>query len=375
MILRRWRTLATLFSIIVMLFVFPGCASKDQSVTILSVASGSISIAKPGSTKLANGVAGMTLGPGDIIQAGDNSTAVITFFDGSTIELKADTHIEVISLDTASSGSTTILLKQQLGKTISRVTKLVDSKSRYEIETPAAAATVRGSVMLVDVAPDGTTHVGNQEGKISVIAQGVEVIIPEWNISTVLPGAPPGEPQPISEQMRDPREDVFDRNGNPVNGYEYLDIASVSASFENGHHVFTVVVNGLVPGAVEAPSILEWDIMVDSDNDVSTGWQSPLLFNDIGVDYYVSLSLYGSKFSVNAQEITKRPEPYSKNLKYSTSESAVEISFTPGTIGNTSDFRYIVLTRKYGKIADANTLVSADKLPNQGHLAYASTGR
>jgi hypothetical protein len=143
------------------------------------------------------GSVGMTLNPRDSIKADADSRVVITFFEGSTIELKAGTQIEVAELAIADSGSTTILIKQQIGETINRVKKLADPASRYEIETPAGVAAVRGTVMYVMVAENAETTVISQEGFISVIAQGVEVKVPEGTQCFIISGQPPSTPVPI----------------------------------------------------------------------------------------------------------------------------------------------------------------------------------
>jgi uncharacterized repeat protein (TIGR01451 family) len=140
---------------------------------------------------------GMTLQPGDTIKAGGGANAEITFFDGTTIELKESTQIAVSELGISDTGSTTIRLTQQVGKTISRVTKLADPASRYEIETPAAIAAVRGSIMEVTVEEDGKTVVANIEGDIRIIVDGVEYIIHEGMKRTIIPGYPPGPEVPI----------------------------------------------------------------------------------------------------------------------------------------------------------------------------------
>ena len=137
----------------------------------------------------------MTLEPGDRIKTGAASNAVITFFDGSTIELKAGTEVGVTELDVAEdTGSTTIKLWQEIGKTRSRVEKLVDPASRYEIETPAGAAVVRGSTGDVHVAGNGTTVVYNIEGLWCAIGQKKEVCIPEGMYSTIVVGQEPSAP-------------------------------------------------------------------------------------------------------------------------------------------------------------------------------------
>ncbi len=137
----------------------------------------------------------MTLEVNDRIKTETGSQATITFFEGSTVELDGDTEITLAELDMAGTAST-IRLKQDVGKTISRVKKLIDPASRYEVETAAALAAVRGTTMSVDVDEDGVTIVGNIEGLVSVIARGVEVELPQGTRSTIVPGESPGQPQP-----------------------------------------------------------------------------------------------------------------------------------------------------------------------------------
>ena len=166
--------------------------STTSTFTMLSITEGNVFVMKAGTDSWIEAQVGMSLGPGDVIKSSDGSSAEITFFDGSTIELRAGTEIEVATLDIATdTGSTTISLQQAIGTTISRVTKLVDPASRYEVETPAGVAAVRGSVMLVSVIEDGTTWITNKKGNMWAIAQGVELQIPEWRQCIIIPGQPP----------------------------------------------------------------------------------------------------------------------------------------------------------------------------------------
>ena len=166
--------------------------STTSTFTMLSITEGNVFVMKAGTDSWIEAQVGMSLGPGDVIKSSDGSSAEITFFDGSTIELRAGTEIEVATLDIATdTGSTTISLQQAIGTTISRVTKLVDPASRYEVETPAGVAAVRGSVMLVSVIEDGTTWITNKKGNMWAIAQGVELQIPEWLQCIIIPGQPP----------------------------------------------------------------------------------------------------------------------------------------------------------------------------------------
>ena len=121
--------------------------------------------------------------------------ATITFFEGSTIELDGSTEVSLSELSLEGTTSH-IGIDQKIGKTVSRVKKLVDSASSYEVETASAVAAVRGTVFYVSVNRSGVTTVGNMEGMVSVLAQGVEVALAEGTRTTVSPGKPPGKPQP-----------------------------------------------------------------------------------------------------------------------------------------------------------------------------------
>jgi len=125
-------------------------------------------------------------------RTGDNSSAKISFFEGSTVELQAGTEIEIASLDISEdTDSATIILEQTIGSIIFRVMKVIDPASRYEIETPNGVVAVRGSAVQVTVSEDDTTWVCNLEGDIWVIAQGVELQIPEGECCVIRPGEPP----------------------------------------------------------------------------------------------------------------------------------------------------------------------------------------
>ena len=135
---------------------------------MLSITEGNVFIMKSGTDNWVEAPVGTSLEPGDTIKADGNSHAVITFFEGSTIELQAGTQIEVATLDF-----------------------VTDTGSTYEVETLAGVAAVRGSTMLVNVIKGGRTTVINEEGTIWAIAQGVEIQVPEGRKCIIVPGQPP----------------------------------------------------------------------------------------------------------------------------------------------------------------------------------------
>jgi hypothetical protein len=183
--------------------VEPQSASTDDQVgkvasapmAVLSTIDGDVFVLSGRAEQWSPGRVGKALGTKDRIKTTAGSHAAITFLEGSTIDLEADTEIALDELDTIGTARK-IRIKQEVGQTLSRVKKLVDAASRYEIETRAAVAAVRGTTMYVSVARDGVTVVGNLEGLVSVFAQGVEVILPEGTRTTVNPGRLPNAPQP-----------------------------------------------------------------------------------------------------------------------------------------------------------------------------------
>ena len=191
--MRKNLLLIVVLSILVAsLLVGCGQGQSTPSLTIFSTGGGNVSVMKAGSNTWIEAEVEMSLEPGDTIRSGDNSSAEITFLDGSTIELQAGTEIEVASLDySADTGSATVVVKQTIGSIIFRVTKIVDPASRYEVETPAGVVAVRGSAVQITVIEDGTTWACNLEGDIWAIAQGVELQIPEGRCCVIRLGQPP----------------------------------------------------------------------------------------------------------------------------------------------------------------------------------------
>ena len=188
----RKKVLSMLALTILVALTLVGCGGGGSpcpsTLTILSITEGDVSVMKAGTDNWTEAQVEMELEVGETIKAGDDSGAEITFFDGSTMELEAGTEIEIISLDlSCDTGVTTITLMQTIGTTISRVTKLLDPASSYEVETPTGVAGVRGSILIVTVAfgdvnyEDGTTWIANQEGNIYAIAQGVIIVASAGN--------------------------------------------------------------------------------------------------------------------------------------------------------------------------------------------------
>jgi uncharacterized protein YfaP (DUF2135 family) len=140
----------------------------------------------------------MKLEAGDQLKTGGNGTALLLFFEGSTMEVQADTEILINEMSLSGTGSTTIGLKQLVGNTVNRVQKLVDSESKYEVETPAASAVVRGTIFTVLVGIDGNTTLNSEEGDVGFTANNVTVLVGTGMQSSACVGCTPSNPLPAS---------------------------------------------------------------------------------------------------------------------------------------------------------------------------------
>ncbi len=169
-----------------------GCVGRGttRTATLVQV-SGEVQVMELGSSTWARASKGTVLEPGDHVKTLADSSALIILFDGSVIELDANTELSLDELFVTEEGSTVIKLKQEIGKTSSRVEKLVDPASRYEVETPAGAAVVRGTTMGVTVLADGLTIIDCIKGQCWAIAQGKEVALKAGMRSIIVPGETP----------------------------------------------------------------------------------------------------------------------------------------------------------------------------------------
>ncbi len=259
-------------------------AASDRPMAVLADAQGVVELYQAGLWEAVS--VGTELKQSDKIRTGDDSSALITFFEGSSIELESATEITLSELAVnAATGTTTIKMGQSIGSTVSRVKKLVDSESTYEIQTPSATAMVRGSVGKVIVLNNGITIVLNQEGEWLAYAQGQTVAIPAgWQV-TITPGSPPGQ---IIEQ-NPPPQNIPPPNGNqsggdpqPVPSF----MADFSASVTSGATALSVQFTNKSSGKV---TTWTWDF---GDGGTSTDTNPLHIYMTPGI-YTVSLTVSG----------------------------------------------------------------------------------
>ncbi|MFH0834361.1 MAG: DUF5667 domain-containing protein [Patescibacteria group bacterium] len=122
---------------------------------------------------LVNGVLaknGIQLKTGDDVEVQKGAEADIVFFDNSISRLSEGTKITLSQVEGEDSnkGVTRVKLKLSLGEVWSKVTKLVNNESTFEITTTDVAAAVRGSAFSIAVNESGNTSVMAVEHSLSL---------------------------------------------------------------------------------------------------------------------------------------------------------------------------------------------------------------
>jgi FecR-like protein len=179
--------------------------SPLQAAAVLTVISGDVQT-RFGGSGFASATDGAVLYVGSTVRTAGDARAVITLFEGSTIELEPASDITIEEASTRSS-STIVQLAQSFGRSWHVVTHLTTADSRYEVRTPAATASVRGTAfeVAVDDALSGpTTTVTTTEGRVATAdaAGSGEVLVTADQITTVRANTAPEPPRSAPEAQR-----------------------------------------------------------------------------------------------------------------------------------------------------------------------------
>ena len=164
--------------------------------TVLTIFTGRVDVAH-GTADFALATDGAVLADQDRVRTDDDGHALITFFDGSTLELEPSTTTVLKTAGTSASGSIRIEIEQVVGRTWASVQRLTRADSKFEIKTPTATATVRGTGFLTDVLPSGDTTVQVTDGVVEVSARGRVVVLTPGQQTTVRRNEAPAAPAPM----------------------------------------------------------------------------------------------------------------------------------------------------------------------------------
>src|SRR5438552_2881 len=165
----------------------------SSASTILSILDGTASVAR-GAAAFVSASDGDIVTTGDRVQTADRSHAMVSFFDGSTLEIEPATTVQIEEAQGAASGAIAIRIAQTLGRTWASVQKLTRVDSKFEIRTPTLTAAVRGTGFIIEVLADGTSSVQTTDGTVQVTAQGQTVSVGAGQTTIAPPNGPPSAP-------------------------------------------------------------------------------------------------------------------------------------------------------------------------------------
>jgi len=127
--------------------VVPASAQTPEGAT-MTVLRGQVAVVHPDGSAIQPAVTGTVVQIGDEIRTLGDSGALITFFQGSEIELAEQTVMVVESIS-RQGGVIDVSLKQVIGSSLHRVQRLADPNASYKIDSGGAVTLVRGTQFLL----------------------------------------------------------------------------------------------------------------------------------------------------------------------------------------------------------------------------------
>jgi hypothetical protein len=159
-----WRILFRAFLVAALVVVAPATPIQSQVAAgaTLTVTRGTASVVKTDGSTVAPASSGLALGAGDQVATQPLSKALVTFFDGSEIELDPETTLILREITSAGS-KTSIAVETVVGATVHRVTTFLDPGSSYRVLSGGSVALVRGTVFTHAAQPTGEVTVSLQQ--------------------------------------------------------------------------------------------------------------------------------------------------------------------------------------------------------------------
>ena len=147
------------------------CSASIPRVAKLNYVTGKVEVQRSGTNVWVLAKMNMSLYAADQVRTGKNGMAEILLDDGSFLRLKPNSMLEIIELaqeDKAKAKKSVFGLS--IGKLWSKVQKIQDAESKFEVRTPTAVAGVRGTELSVFVDRDFSTRVSVFAGSVEVRA-------------------------------------------------------------------------------------------------------------------------------------------------------------------------------------------------------------
>jgi hypothetical protein len=144
------------------LWPFSDPAPAGPLGAVLAEVSGAVNVKKAGAPAAAAGAAQTALDAGDVVTTGAGGRAVVAFLDGSKMLVRENSAFAV-----AGHGAKKVSVKIDVGTLQYWITKQA-RRRRYEMRTPTAVASVRGTSGEVEVWPNGESSFAQWTGSTDV---------------------------------------------------------------------------------------------------------------------------------------------------------------------------------------------------------------
>lgn len=191
----------------VLLVVTAACGSGSGSgqtasgagalTALLKIISTNIQTAEKGG-KFVKAKAGSRLGVGAQVKTDPTGFAELTYHDGSWQRVENNATLTIAKLTDTKKGKQ-VRTSVDVGRTWNRVRELTEPDDAYEVDTPVATATVRGTKFSTDCADTTVCEFSVVEGTVRVTPTGgtaIDVVAP--GRLEVRLNQPPGTPQAVA---------------------------------------------------------------------------------------------------------------------------------------------------------------------------------
>jgi hypothetical protein len=160
--------LALAIAVVAALVILRADPAGARPFATLDVVTGEAEIQRAGQDGFRPARDGLGLQPGDSIRTPPDGRVTIEYFDGSETRLDYGTTFTLTELVDDPQGPSVVEALHRSGSTFNRVVELTGSQSRFDVETPTAVASVRGTAFFTQVLEDRTFRVGVIEGEVLV---------------------------------------------------------------------------------------------------------------------------------------------------------------------------------------------------------------
>jgi len=160
---------------------------------IITELSGQVEVAEAPGQAWQPLAAGAKIQAGQRLRTGEASLVRLTFPDGSSTRVYANSDLTLASLANSPTGLSAVRLIQHLGHT-AHIIVAHQSEATFSIETPAGVASVQGTAFNVFVNPNGQARFAVETGQVRLEAQGEAILLSAGQVSVASPGHTPGLP-------------------------------------------------------------------------------------------------------------------------------------------------------------------------------------